>query len=95
MTLYRSIKVIWWCAFVSVLLYLAYARATSRNLSLVAMWLVVAILVSRWAMTWRDGVFPGSLLERRERPAEFVVIQVLFGLALLGLCYLIAVTFHR
>lgn len=75
------------------LIRLAIVGASERQADALSLWLVVAAMTAFWALSWIEGVYLPLMFQRKGHEKEFVIIQILTGAGIVGLCYLIATTF--
>ena len=89
----KSVKVIAYVLMTIALIRLVIIGASDRTADIKSMWLIVSALNAFWVLAWLEGVYLPLMLERKGHEKEFITIQVVTGLGIAGLCYLIATSF--
>jgi hypothetical protein len=66
--------------------YVGSSHGTLRAADLYGLWLIAVL---GWTRSWVDGVFYPLFMKRQGKETEFMVIQIITGLFLVGLLFLI------
>ena len=86
----RCLAVMFYGSFVALMLRMAYVGNSHGSLRAVDLYALWVIAVLGWTRSWVDGVFYPLFMKKQGKETEFVVIQTVTGLFLVGLFFLIA-----
>ena len=89
----RTLKIGGYLLFGVGLVRLAIVGRTENGVDGLSMWLVVSAVTAFWLSAWAEGVYPGLAFQRKGHEREFLVLQVVTGIAIGGLCFLVATAF--